>query len=99
MTIAVLPVGYAEGYPRLAGKQGSYVLVHGWLCHLIGRISMNLMVIDIDRVKDATYGDTVTLMGTDGAEAIHAEMIADWAETIHYELVTKLNPAIPRRIV
>ena len=99
MTIAVLPVGYAEGYPRLAGEHGAYVLVRGQRCLLIGRISMNLMTIDVDHLHDVAYGDTVTLIGNDGAETIPAETLADWAQAIHYETVTQLSPAIPRRIV
>ena len=97
--IAVLPVGYNEGYPRLAGMHESYVLVRGKRCPLVGRVSMNLMAVDVSGVQDAARGDVVTLIGTDGAETIPAETVADWAETIHYEVVTKLNPSIPRRIV
>ena len=99
MKIAVLPIGYNEGYPRLAGMHESYVLIRGKRCRLVGRISMNLIVVDVSEVQDATRGDVVTLIGSDGVETIHAETLAGWAETIHYELVTKLNPSIPRRIV
>lgn len=99
MTIAVLPVGYYEGYPRLAGEKGSYVLYRGERCPIVGRVCMNMMMIDISHIHQPESGQSVTLLGKDGTEIIRAEDIAEWAETIHYELVTCLNPAIPRRIM
>ena len=99
MTIAVLPVGYYEGYPRLAGEKGSYVLYRGERCPIVGRVCMNMMMIDVSHIHHPETGQVVTLIGKDGAELVTAEDIAEWAETIHYELVTCLNPAIPRRIM
>lgn len=99
MTIAVLPVGYYEGYPRLAGEKGSYVIYHGERCPIVGRVCMNMMMIDVSHIDHPKVGQVVTLIGKDGSELVKAEDIADWAETIHYELVTCLNPAIPRHIV
>lgn len=99
MRLGVLPVGYYEGYPRLAASHGSYVLVHGKRCNMIGRISMNMSIIDLGNAPKSAVGDTVTLIGRDGSEEINADQVAAWSETINYELVTRLNPQIPRLTV
>lgn len=97
MRIAVLPVGYFEGYPRLASNRG-YVLIQGEQCPIVGRICMNMMMIDVTHLAKVEVGTGVTLIGRDGSETIEASMIGDWAETIHYEIVTQLNPAIPKEL-
>ena len=99
MDIAVLPVGYYEGYPRLASDRGSFVLIKGKRCPVVGRICMNMMMIDVSHVPEVETNDVVTLIGTDGEETIDAGTLGDWAETIHYEILTCLNPKIPRRII
>ena len=99
MTIAVVPVGYNEGYPRLASSHPqAHVLVRGHRCPILGRICMNMLMIDVTHIKDAAPFDKVTLIGTDGSETIAAETLAEWADTIHYELLTRLNPGIERII-
>ncbi len=97
MTIAVLPVGYYEGYPRLAGNRG-HVLIAGEQCPIVGRICMNMMMVDSTHLPNVTVGMPVTLIGRDGNEHIDASTIGEWAETIHYEIVTQLNPAIPKEL-
>jgi len=97
MTIAVLPVGYYEGYPRLASNRG-HVLIRGQRCPIVGRICMNMMMVDISHIPAVITGEAVTLIGHDGAEHLDAAQIGEWADTIHYEIVTQLNPAIPRRV-
>ncbi|MFW7382039.1 MAG: alanine racemase [Oligoflexus sp.] len=99
MKIAVLPVGYYEGYPRVASGRGSYVLIKGKRCPLVGRICMNMMMVDISHLQHVAAGDPVTLIGADGQESISAEDLAAWSDTIHYELFTRLNPRIPRILV
>ena len=99
MTVAVIPVGYYEGYPRIASGRGSYVLINGKRCPIVGRICMNMMTVDISHVSNTSPGDEVTLIGTDGNETIEAEKLGSWAETIHYEVLTCLNERIPRRII
>lgn len=98
MTIAVLPVGYYEGYPRLASNRGSYVLIKGQRCPIVGRICMNMMMVDVSHVGPLDVGETVTLIGQDGDEMLDAATVAEWAQTIHYELLSRLNPLIPREI-
>ncbi len=95
MKVAVLPVGYYEGYPRIASNRG-HVLIQGEQCPIVGRICMNMMMVDITHLPRVEVGDAVTLIGRDGDEVVEASSIADWAETIHYEIVTQLNPAIPK---
>lgn len=98
MRIAVLPVGYYEGYPRLASNRG-HVLIQGQRCPIVGRICMNMMMVDISHLSSVTTGELVTLIGSEGSEHIDAAQIGEWSDTIHYEIVTKLNPAIPRRVI
>lgn len=99
LKLAVLPVGYYEGYPRLAGSRGAYVLIRGKRCPVIGRICMNMMMVDITHVEQLEDKEKVTLIGRDQSETITAAELASWADTIHYELLCCLNPDIPRRII
>ncbi len=99
LTVAVLPVGYYEGYPRAAAFRQSYVLIHGSRVSILGRICMNMMICDVSHLKNVCEGDLVTLIGKDQDEVISAEDIASWADTINYEIVTRLNREIPRKII
>lgn len=99
MDIAVLPVGYNEGFPRIAGSKQSYVLADGKRCPIVGRICMNMMMVDVTHTEHLKAGDEVVLIGAQGEENITSQQLAEWSETIHYELLTNLNPNIPRVIV
>ncbi len=99
MRIAVLPVGYFEGYPRLAGEAASYVLIQGARCPIVGRICMNMMMVDISHLPHCQVGDRVTLIGADGQDVVSAQDVAGWAKTIHYELLTRLHGDIPRQLI
>jgi len=100
MDIAVLPVGYNEGYPRIAGESPAYVLIRGERCPIVGRICMNMMMVDVTHTsKNLHVGDEVVLIGRSGEETVSAGDLANWAKTIHYEVFTKLHPDIPRCIV
>lgn len=93
--IAVCPVGYWHGYPRaLSGI--SYVLVKGVRAKILGRISMDMIVIDVTDVQNPTVGDVVTLIGDDGNESVTAVELADLMGGSPYELITRLNPLIKR---
>ncbi len=93
--IAVLPVGYFDGYPRILGNK-AHVLVEGQRCPVIGRIMMNHIVIDITNVTNDNRQITATLLGEDHGEKITAEMIAEWSSTINYEVVTRIGAHLPR---
>lgn len=98
--IAVIPVGYYEGYPRLAADNSQcHVLIGGQRCPVLGRICMNMMMVGIGHVSGCAVGDRVTLIGEDGDERITAGDIGTWSSTIHYEVVTRLNPALERRLI
>jgi alanine racemase len=99
MKIGVIPVGYYDGYPRIVSGRGAYVLVRGRRCSVVGRVCMNMAMIDLDNSPGALVGDTVTLIGRDGHEEVSAELFAQWADTINYEIVARLNSEISKKIV
>ncbi len=96
--IAVLPVGYFDGYPRIVSGR-AHVLVGGMRCPIIGRVMMNHMVADVTGVPDCDYESLVTLIGTDGKEQVAAETLASWAQTINYEIVARLGSHLDRFII
>ncbi len=93
--IAVLPVGYADGWPRALSGRG-HVLVGGRRAPLVGRICMNLCMVDVTHVPGAAAGDHAVLLGRQGDEVISAEMLADLLGTIPYEVLTLPGPAWTR---
>lgn len=95
MRIAVLPVGYADGYDRGIAPAG-HVLVKGQRAPIRGRICMNMFMVDVTDIPSVTDKDTFTLIGRDGEEVITAETMAGWAATIHYEILARISPDIPR---
>jgi len=96
--IAVLPVGYHEGYDRsLSGV--AHVLVHGRRAPVCGRICMNMCMVDVTDIAEARLEDEVVLLGSQGDERISAEQVAAWSGTIAYEIVTRIHPSLPRVVV
>ena len=95
-TIAILPVGYADGFRR-SPKTWKYVLIHGKRAPLVGRVSMEKIAVNVSDIPDVAAGDEAVLLGKQGDETITAEMIAEWLETINYEVVTSIIPRVPRR--
>jgi alanine racemase len=93
--IAVLPVGYYEGYDReLSGL--AHVLVRGKRAPVRGRICMNMCMVDVTDIPGAALEDEVVLLGRQGDERITAEQVAAWAGTISYEIVSRIHPSLPR---
>ena len=82
MTIGVVAIGYGDGYPRHA-KSGTPVLVNQKMAHLVGRVSMDMITVDLSTCPDAKVGDPVVLWG----EGLPVEMVANHADTIAYELL------------
>lgn len=99
MRVGVVPVGYYEGYPRIASGSPAYVLIRGERCPIVGRICMNMMMVDLSDLSASAIGDVATLIGHDGKEFIAASDVASWSQTIHYELVTRLHGDMERRLV
>jgi len=96
--LAVLPVGYADGYDRGLSNR-SYVLIKGKRAPIRGRVCMNLMMADITDIKGVKLHDQVTLIGYDGTEEIKAEDMAEWAGTIAYEILARISTLIPRIVI
>lgn len=96
--LAILPIGYADGYDRHLSNQG-HVLIHGRRAPIRGRVCMNMTIVDVTDIPQAQYGDEVVLLGRQGNENISAEMLAGWCGTINYEFVTRISPLIPRFVV
>ncbi len=96
--IAVLPVGYADGYRRSLADSG-WVLIRGRRAPILGRICMNLSMVDVTDIEEIQLEDEVVLLGRSGTEEITAEMLAQWMDTINYEMVTGISPLLPRKVV
>ncbi len=93
--IAVCPVGYWHGYPRALSNTAE-VLVHGRRAPVLGRVSMDMIVIDVTDIPKAKTGDEVVLIGTSGKETVTAVELARLSGTSAYEILTRLNPLMKR---
>ncbi len=93
--VAVLPVGYWDGYDRKLSRIGE-VLVKGKRCKVLGRVCMNMVMADVSGLKNIRIEEPATLLGKSGKEEITAEDMAQAIGTINYEVVTRINPLIPR---
>lgn len=93
--IAILPVGYADGYSRRLSNTGM-VLIGGRRMPVIGRVSMDMTMVDVTDLPDAQSGDPVVLLGTQGSAAITAGDIARMLDTIPYEVLCSIGPRVPR---
>jgi len=96
--LAVLPIGYYDGYDRKLSNF-SYVLIKGKRAPVRGRVAMNMITVDITDIKGVKLGDEVVLLGKQKNEVISAEYLASLCGTINYEIVTRINPLIPRIII
>ncbi|MGI6642870.1 MAG: alanine racemase [Bacillota bacterium] len=93
-TIATLPIGYADGYPRLLSNCGS-ALIRGQRFPIAGRVCMDQVMLDVGDLP-VEQGELVTLIGTDGHETITADEIAEKSLTIPHEVLTGISPRVPR---
>lgn len=96
--IAVLPIGYADGYPRALSNRGT-VLIRGRRAPVVGRVCMDLTMVDATEVPGAAEGDEAVLIGSQGTAAVSAEGVAEAAGTIAYEILCGIGPRVPRRYV
>ena len=92
--VAIIPIGYYDGYDRHLSNS-SYVLIRGHRAKLLGRVCMNIIMVDVTDIPDIELEDEVTLLG----DEITAEMFAGWIGTINYEVTTRVNERIPRVVV
>jgi alanine racemase len=95
MTLALLPVGYADGLTRSLGNHFS-LLVRGERAPIVGRVSMDLTVIDVTDVAGVKVGDEVTIIGRDGEDEITADDHARAAGTVSWEILTRISERVPR---
>ncbi len=95
--IAVLPVGYFEGYTRALSNR-SHVIIGGSRARLIGRVCMNMIMVDVTHIPEAAVGDDAVLIGSDGHEEVTADELADLVSTINYEIVTGVQQDLERVI-
>lgn len=93
--IAVLPVGYADGYNRLHSNRGS-VLLHGRRAPVVGRVCMDMTMIDVTDIPQASPGDEVALIGVQSGETITAADVAAWQGTIPYEVLCAIGHRVRR---
>lgn len=96
--IAVLPVGYSEGYGRGLSNVG-HVLVRGRRAPVRGRICMNMCMVDVTDVPGVEVEDEVVLLGRQGDEVVTAGQLAEWCGTISYEILARISPNLPRVVI
>jgi alanine racemase len=97
--IAVLPVGYADGYPRLLSNRAR-VIVGGEYAPVVGRVSMDLTIVDVSHIRGVAVGDEVVLIGRVASEgsgrSVDAVELARWCESVPYEILCGLSQRVPR---
>lgn len=93
--IATVPVGYADGYPRLLSNKGR-VIIGGEFAPIVGRVCMDQFMVDITDIPNVRIDDIVTLIGKDNEREISADEIASHCETINYEIVCGISKRVPR---
>lgn len=93
--IATVPVGYADGYPRVLSNRAS-VLIRGHRAQIIGRICMDQFMVDVTDIPEVADGDVVTLIGKDGQEMLSVEEISEMAGSFNYEFVCDVSRRVPR---
>jgi alanine racemase len=98
MRIAILPVGYHEGYDRRLSNL-AHVLINGMRSPVRGRVCMNMMMVDVTHIPDVEVGTVATLLGSDKEERVSVEQLAAWMGTINYEVVSRIHSSQPRFVV
>lgn len=98
MVLGVVPVGYAEGIDRSLSNMG-FMLFNGAVVPIVGRVCMNMTILDITKRPKAKEGDEVVIIGASKNKKITTTDIADWAGTINYEITTRIPEHIPRLFI
>ena len=92
--MAIIPVGYADGYSRALGNRAR-ALIRGRSTPIVGRVCMNILMVDVTDIPEVSIGDEVVLIGKQGGDEIEVEELATLSDTINYEFLARLSPAIP----
>lgn len=95
MRIAILPVGYSDGLDRKLSNKG-FVLIKGKKAQIVGKVCMNMTIVDVSDIIDARSGDEVVIIGNQNGEQITADDIAKISGTIAYEVLARLRESIAR---
>ena len=96
MRVATLTAGYADGYPRHLSNRDAAVIVHGKRCGLLGRVTMDLIMVNVTDVSAAEVGDEVVLLGRQDGTEISAVELAERAQTITWEITTRIGSRVRR---
>jgi len=98
MKIATIPVGYADGYPRLLSNKGR-VIINGNYAPIVGRVCMDQFMVDVSHIEDVKTGDEVILIGQQDGLCVSADEIAKLTGTINYEVTCNISKRVPREVV
>ena len=98
MTVAVLPIGYSNGYPRDMSNRG-HVLIRGKKARIVGLVNMNVFMVDVTDIPDASVGDVAVLVGRQRNNAIALSSFSEFANSLNNEFASRLPTAIPRTVV
>lgn len=98
MNIAVLPLGYSNGYPRALSNRGQ-VLIHGKKAPIVGLINMNLFMVDVTHIPSVKVGDEVVLIGRQKNNVINVSSFTNATQLLNNEMLSRLPAAIPRSVV
>ena len=93
--MAVIPAGYADGLSRALSNRCAFLL-HGVRVPVVGRICMDMCMVDITNVPEAKVGDTITIIGADGDRYLHADELSALTGTIAYETLCAISKRVPR---
>ena len=96
MTVATVPAGYADGYARALSNRGR-VIIKGVYAPVVGRVSMDLTLLDVTGIEGVRVGERVTMLGADGELLLPAEDLAQTAGTLSYEITCGISARVPRR--
>jgi len=98
MKVAVIPVGYAQGFSRSLSNHGR-VLIHKKSCPVVGTVNMNMMVVDVSELPEVKKGDEVVMIGTQEDQQVTVASFSEFSNQLNYELLTRLPVRIPRKII
>jgi alanine racemase len=96
MRVATVSAGYADGYPRHLSNRHAAMLVRGKRCALLGRVTMDLMMIDVSEIDDVDPGEEAVMMGRQGDEEVSCAELAEKAATITWEIITRVGNRVRR---
>ena len=98
MKVAIIPVGYSHGYSRSLSNHGR-VLINGKRCMVIGTVNMNMLTVNVSDLESVKKGDEAVLIGNQEDISISIASFSDFSNTLNYELLTRLDKGIPRKII